>query len=596
MKRSYFNAELLLVGYQPFLINCLVFIGLLYSAAYAQSVSACQNFPSPGELLSKLNDNASVSYNDIFASELIEQMKTLSQLKLKAESEKNQASDKNPKKADSNTEKKDEKKYAGQITSTQKELEQTKKNVAEKLCSLLATNGLPIEKLVSPSGFVAFLYLINEVFTQQDRIRLFQPILTAYKKGLVIGSEPLAGYIDKTLLSAGRPQIFGTLAYIKDGFITIAPLQNPAQVDLLRKDFGLVPLHDYERRLQRIYSLPVIRALENLKPITEATESYPSLRDNDGSASAINGEKPDNNPSNNAVNATALLEDNQKPIVINTAFVRVDVTVSSKSALPTLELDKQDFRLFDNGKQVAVDYFARVDAPFDIVLLIDLSASTRNKLGLIRKSVKRFIELKRPNDRLAIVGFNDQQIVFSNFESDREKLFEGAKKIEGFGASFVWDSIDFSMKLFNQQDPNRRRAIVLMSDGIDNNLQFKAQVGSKLNFSELVEKVVNENIIIYPIYLDTEKDFKTIKATQDAARRTLEYLAEMSGGNFYIADKLEQVTEIYEKVQSDLGRIYSIGFYVEGESTNSSKWHNIRVELVNHPELQLKYRKGFLAK
>ena len=123
-------------------------------------------------------------------------------------------------------------------------------------------------------------------------------------------------------------------------------------------------------------------------------------------------------------------------IRVDTSLVSLNVSVFNnklKSFVGMLE--KNDFKVFENGHEESIAYFATTDVPFDLVLLIDLSGSTSDKRDLIRKSTQRFIEAARPTDRLAIVTFADTTEVVCPLTADRARLNEAAGKIDGSGGT-----------------------------------------------------------------------------------------------------------------------------------------------------------------
>src|SRR5437870_10965694 len=98
--------------------------------------------------------------------------------------------------------------------------------------------------------------------------------------------------------------------------------------------------------------------------------------------------------------------DATETIRIDTDLVNLNVSVFNlRASDPTGLLQQKDFAVFENGAPQEISFFASNEAPFDLVLLLDLSGSTADKIGLIRKSSKRFVDAARPVDRVAIVTF-----------------------------------------------------------------------------------------------------------------------------------------------------------------------------------------------
>src|SRR6266480_2212916 len=110
-------------------------------------------------------------------------------------------------------------------------------------------------------------------------------------------------------------------------------------------------------------------------------------------------------------------------IRVDSDLVDLKVSVMSLNPqIPSPELLQNDFLVIEDGKPQDISFFAATDTPFDLVLLIDLSGSTKDKLKLVRKSAKRFIDETRPMDRVSIVTFTDMAQVICPLTQDRQML------------------------------------------------------------------------------------------------------------------------------------------------------------------------------
>lgn len=97
-----------------------------------------------------------------------------------------------------------------------------------------------------------------------------------------------------------------------------------------------------------------------------------------------------------------------------------------------------------------------------------------------------------------------------------------------------------------------------------------------------------------PIYLDTEEKFGNpfIKEEYENARRTLNLLAEESGGSYYHARKLSDLNGMYEQVINDLGKVYSLGYKLTN-ATRDGSWRWVQVSIVNRNDLVARTRPGY---
>jgi Ca-activated chloride channel homolog len=295
-------------------------------------------------------------------------------------------------------------------------------------------------------------------------------------------------------------------------------------------------------------------------------------------------------------------DDGIETLRVDTELVDLNVSVFSRDPLRGVgELGQKDFAVLENGTPEEISFFASAEAPFDLVLLIDLSGSTADKLDLIRKSATRFVEATRPTDRVGIVTFTDSPFVVSTLTIDRKQLAERIRKIEKpRGGTNFWDALRFVLKnFFGARDTSRRQAVVVMSDGVDNALPDVPGGGSETSYEELLEVVKTSEAIVIPIYLDTEREMvKQRRATENSyamARQQLTELAGESGSLLYRARKVEDLQGVYEQVIRDLGTVYSIGYQPKNRRRDGS-WRNISVRLLNRPDLSARTRRGYYAR
>jgi VWFA-related protein len=272
--------------------------------------------------------------------------------------------------------------------------------------------------------------------------------------------------------------------------------------------------------------------------------------------------------------------------------------VGSDAPLPMLE--QKDFVVLEDGAPQEIAFFAAADAPFDLVLLLDLSGSNAKKLKMIRNSAKRFVEATRPTDRVAVVSFTDQPALYSTFTLDRTKLKKSIDEMDdAYGGTNFWDALDWVVRVLVPQGSGRRNAIVVMTDGVDNALPDVYGEGSRTGFNTLLENVRNSETIVFPIYLDTEeenvKEHHVPRAAYALAREQLALIASGCGTQMYRAAKLSHLDNVYAQVVRDLSTVYSIG-YKPSNKTLDGKWRSVEVRLMQRPDLFARTKRGYYAK
>ena len=264
-------------------------------------------------------------------------------------------------------------------------------------------------------------------------------------------------------------------------------------------------------------------------------------------------------------------------------------------------LNQEDFKLFEDGVEQRILQFDSASAPFDLILLIDLSGSTRDVVKLIRQAALRFVNAARPSDRIAIITFAGKPSVVSRLTLDRERLRQSIETIDtASGDTKLYDATDFAMReLLSDGKSTRRTAIVLMSDGLDGTVPgVFGQQGSMLSYKELISKVQEFDGVLYSLWLNTYYEALNPKDTQpeafDTGHDRMKELAEVGGGTFYEVERLEDLAGAYERVVMDLGTTYSIA-YRPSNNKRDGNWRAIRVN-VNRPAAVARGKRGYYAK
>ena len=462
----------------------------------------------------------------------------------------------------------------------QDKLHKTYDDHIARLCQIIKTSGWPTTALVERDGVAAAYHILKNAGTF-DLQRDLLPVIVAVIKKDPVQKREFAGLFDRLRVSAGMKQFFGTQAVSMGGFLVLFPVEDEANLDARRAEYGLAPMDQYTNALEGTYRKPLIKSRQ-----PPGSQLSKQLTDS----------------LTKAIDATQLGGTDVDPgdvIKTETNLVNLNVSVfTSKLKMFVGSLTKEDFRVQENRQEQTVTYFASTNVPFDLVLVIDLSGSTHDKRDLIKKSTLRFIEAARPADRLAIVTFSDDPKLISPLTLDRGQLAASVKDMEGGGLSHVWDAVKFALDdVLGPRSLERRRAVVLMSDGVDGFLAPAGKVeGSKTTFATLLEQVRQTDALIVPIYLDTEKDFGNggWGPQYENARRALNLLAQESGGSYYRAGKISDLNGVYEQVINDLGKVYSLG-YKPTNATRDGSWRGVEVSIVNRTDLVARTRPGYYA-
>jgi len=289
-------------------------------------------------------------------------------------------------------------------------------------------------------------------------------------------------------------------------------------------------------------------------------------------------------------------------IRVDTELVSINVSVIDRGTNRALnDLAKEDFRLSEDSVPQQIAHFDSVSAPFNLVLLIDLSGSTTKVVELIKSAALHFVEAARPFDRIGVITFAGSQVVVSPLTTDHNSLRQRISAIEKpDGSTKLYDSLTFAMdEVFREAKDSRRNAIVVMSDGLDSVLPNVTGEGSKLSYDELVKRAREFDGVIYSIWVDTQSyeplsPLDIQQETFDLAHDRMRNLADHGGGVFYECEELKDLAGAYYRVVADLGTVYTLSYRPTNKVRDGS-WRTVRVN-VNRTNALARGKRGYYAK
>ena len=247
---------------------------------------------------------------------------------------------------------------------------------------------------------------------------------------------------------------------------------------------------------------------------------------------------------------------------VKTALVRV----SDLNNRSIAGLEAKDFEVTEGGVSREIIKVEHSTAPFNLVLLLDVSGSVENYVNFIRKAARNFVNTVGKNDRVSIVIFNDDVKVISKFTTDKGKLSQSLDTFDAGGATAYYDALAYAIGDTLRPLKGDRTAIVILTDGDDNR--------SFLAFDSLLGSIQESGALIYPLYVPSalialaaanpNADIDpvrrkyislTLKATGEGDK-----LARVSGGVYYQIEQISQIQQAYEDIVLQLRTAYNITF------------------------------------
>ncbi|PYS92865.1 MAG: hypothetical protein DMF64_07725, partial [Acidobacteria bacterium] len=158
--------------------------------------------------------------------------------------------------------------------------------------------------------------------------------------------------------------------------------------------------------------------------------------------------------------------DEDEVIRVNTSEVLLPVTVRDAAGRLVSDLTRESFRVFENGREQPLNDLALRQVPVDVALMVDASSSAAANLDDFRRAAEEFAARLAPEDRISLVKFDDHVELLQDWTTSRVQLRRALRRINGGMFTRFNDALYLAARE-QFQNPQRRHAVVVLSDGID---------------------------------------------------------------------------------------------------------------------------------
>lgn len=307
-------------------------------------------------------------------------------------------------------------------------------------------------------------------------------------------------------------------------------------------------------------------------------------------------------------------------VKVDTTLVRLNVGVVDAKGNVITNLSKDSFTVYEDNVKQNISRFEPVSSPFSIVMLLDVSGSTKSFRQQMAQAANRFTDALSAQDRVAVMTFNEKPELLTDF-STNQKDIKYAISLVGTngkaGKTMLYKALDEALKKL-RKETTRRKAIVVLTDGIDTELEAadrqiagnsrSAEEAANLIkpeqnpvLSRILDTADRQGVTIYPLALPSGDPnrlpdplpFQVVR--YKAARERLQILANRTGGQLNAINRLDEMSRLYAIVAADLRTLYSIEYEPAADHPRDGKWRAIKLE-VNRPELVVRTRPGYYAR
>ncbi len=273
-------------------------------------------------------------------------------------------------------------------------------------------------------------------------------------------------------------------------------------------------------------------------------------------------------------------------IKVESSIVVLNATISDEKGKSVLGLKKNQFRIFEDGKEQEISFFQAEEVPFAAVILIDTSGSmtvrqsniTFERVRIARAAAVTFLDYITPDDLVAIYKFDSKVEQIQDFSSNNyapESIFD----IKADGMTVLNDAVYKAAEELSKRT-EKRKAIIVLSDGGDTQ--------SRRSADKALRMAIDAQTTIYTIDISTPAEKAKSQNTG-----VLKNFAEKSGGRFISAQNGQSLREVFKNLADELRSQYTLSYQPINEAKDG-KWREIEIR-VARPNLKIRTRKGYNA-
>jgi Ca-activated chloride channel homolog len=341
-----------------------------------------------------------------------------------------------------------------------------------------------------------------------------------------------------------------------------------------------------QRRLRKIahLSLLVIMAAATLVQAT-AGNSAP-LRS--GTGTQPQSDRSKKSDSRQGTQPDEPQDPNPELIKIDTQLVQLDVTVVDQKNNPVLNLKKNDFTVYEDKVQQMINSVSYEEVPLSFGIVIDTSGSMRKRLQTVSDAARDLFKQVRSDDECFLTQFKTETELVQGFTNEPRQLEQSLNQLFTSGGTALLDAIIATSDYAQANGKYRRKAIIVISDGLEKNSEVKEK--------EVIRAIKENDVQLYLIGFLAEDESKSFFGTSasKSAQKLLNRLADDSGGRAFFPKGLGEIPGIAAQIAKDLRTQYIVSYY-PGNDKRDGAYRSLQVDVRSKRKLIVRTRQGYYA-
>lgn len=254
-------------------------------------------------------------------------------------------------------------------------------------------------------------------------------------------------------------------------------------------------------------------------------------------------------------------------------LLQVNVTDASGDNIPSLI--KSNFRIFEGNQPREIAFFAHEGAPIRIGIVVDHSGSMKARLSDALSAANVLARSTRSEDELFVVKFNDSSSIQNRLQepliNDPREIANEITSDSAHGQTALYDALADGMN-YLQSAPSGKKALVVVSDGVDN--------ASLNKYPDVLKMARRTQVAIYAIGLSGASHRQGFKRLRGLCRET--------GGNCEFPKTSEDAVAAATKLSKDLREGYLVGFVPTGQAINGNRKVLVEVNAAGHRTVRVR--------
>jgi|SRR5579872_4655496 len=272
---------------------------------------------------------------------------------------------------------------------------------------------------------------------------------------------------------------------------------------------------------------------------------------------------------------------------VDSSLVLIPAQVTTREGSPIMDLKRKDFRIFEDGAEQEISYFAKDDAPVSIGLLLDSSGSMRNKKQKSSEAAAAFFRTANTEDEFFLIEFDERPRLAVPFTRDTDLLFNEISHTRPYGRTSLFDAIHMALGVMKAAQ-HERKALVILSDGGDNR--------SRRTFTAIKGDVLEADVQLYAMGIFDPGGASHNSREEAEGPQLLDQLAELTGGRHFPVLNLGTLADVSTRIGQLLRNRYLVGYNPKNGSRDG-RYRGVTLDLAAPVDagVHVQYRKGYYA-